>query len=341
MKELKMAVVGVRSFGARHARAVYNGKNTRLMKVCDIEEEYAKKIAEELSVPYCTDFEEILNDKEIEAVSLAVPDQLHVEMSIKALKAGKHVLCEKPLALELSECKKMVAEAKKYDKKMMVGQICRYTPSFVKAKKLVDSGEIGKLFFVESEYAHDYVGIDTPWRLDKKRHGVIGGACHAIDLLRWIAGDVTEVSAFSNHFMLPDWPTDDCTVAIMKYESGCIGKVFCSTGCKRKYTMRTVLYGTEGTIIVDNKSDTMTLFKNVIEDGENIYGERCKDLEIKIPTEVNNHNVELEIDEFANTVLNDLPLEIDAREGAKTVAIAEAIVNAAAENTIKKVDYDF
>jgi len=277
----------------------------------------------------------------VDAVILVLPDQIHEEAAIKAMKAGKDVLCEKPMALELDACRNMLKVAAETGRKLMVGQICRFTPSFVKAKQLVDKGEIGKLFFVESEYAHDYIDIDTPWRLDIRRHPMIGGGCHAIDLLRWIAGDPEEVCAYSNHFMLPTWPADDCTIAIMKYPNGVIGKVFCSTGCKRRYTMRTVLYGTEGTIIVDNRSDTMSVFKNDISTDEKYFEHKSEELEIKIPVEINNHNVNKELQEFVNVVLNGAPLVIDGREGAKTVAVATAIVEAAEKNVPVKVDYNF
>ena len=100
-----------------------------------------------------------------------------------------------------NEEKKPVAQAKggavkKTDKKFMVGQICRYTPGFKQAKEIIDSGAIGELTFVESEYAHDYSGIyaKETWRSDPVRNGVVGGGCHAVDLLRWIAGLVdTEI----------------------------------------------------------------------------------------------------------------------------------------------------
>lgn len=340
-KILRMAVIGVKNFGISHARAIAKSKNACLVKVCDIDEETAEKASQELEVPYCTDYTEILSDPEIDAISIATPDQLHVKISTEALEAGKHVLCEKPLALELAECKKMVAVAEKSDKKMMVGQIARYTPSFIKAKECIDNGEIGEIFFAESEYAHDYAEINTPWRLDPKRHPMIGGACHAIDLLRWIVGDPEEVAAFSNHYMLPKWPTDDCTISILKFKNGAIGKILCSTGCKRRYTMRTVIYGSEGTVIVDNTSDTMSVFKSKIAESDKFIGEKTQTLEIKIPVAVNNHNVENELADFLNIVLENIDIGINAREGAKTVAVAEAIINSAQYHSFQKVDYNF
>lgn len=81
-----------------------------------------------------------------------------------------------------------------------------------------------------------------------------------MDFARWIAGDPYEVMAYSNHKMLKNFPTDDCTVAIMRFPNDVIGKVFVSTGCKRDYTMRSVFYGSKGTIITDNTSPHMTVF---------------------------------------------------------------------------------
>ena len=123
--------------------------------------------------------------------------------------------------------------------------------------RLIDAGRIGELFFVESEYAHDYSTAArgwNDWRVDsnRPREPYLGGGCHAVDLLRWIAGNPSEIMAYSNHKCLTDWPVDDCTISMMKFPNNVIGKVFVSIGCKRDYTMRSVFYGTRGTIIADN-----------------------------------------------------------------------------------------
>ena len=97
---------------------------------------------------------------------------------------------------------------------MMVGQICRFTPGFVRGEKARSTrGEIGELYFVESEYAHDYQQVRRNERLAQSiriRNGVVGGGCHAVDLLRWLAGDPTSRSRpTATHKMLPDRPIDD------------------------------------------------------------------------------------------------------------------------------------
>lgn len=336
-KKINIAVVGAAGFGSFHLKAIFENPNANLVAVCDINEEAAKKYSEMYGTSYTTSFDEILANDEITAISIALPDQLHCEYVKKALRAGKDVLCEKPLALRLDECKEMIAVAKETGKYLMVGQICRFTPGFAMAKKIIDEGQIGELFFVESEYAHDYSNMTCEWRKnDPERDGFLGGACHAVDLLRWIAGNPSEVFAYANHKVLKDWPTNDCTISIMKFPNDVIGKVFCSTGCKRDYTMRTVLYGTNGTIIVDNTNPYLTLYK------ENLYLEKgCHDVPVQIPVEVSNHNIKDEINEFINCIIEEREPVLTPQEGAATVSICLSAIQSAKEHRVVEVDYNF
>ena len=217
--------------------------------------------------------------------------------------------------------------------KFMVGQICRFTPAFEKAKEIISSGQIGEIYFAESEYAHDYGSFLETWRAEPERHGVIGGGCHAVDLLRWLAGDPKEVFAYGTHRLLPQVPYDDATVAVLKFDDNTMGKVFVSTGCKRDYTMRTVIYGTRGTLICDNTSPTMTLF-TVEEDG------MAHEPQI-LDVQVNNHNAAREFETFAESILRRAPVLTDAREGAKTVEVCLSIIESANTGRPVHPDYSF
>ncbi|MBQ8320737.1 MAG: Gfo/Idh/MocA family oxidoreductase [Clostridia bacterium] len=329
-KKVKFAVVGLKSIGNAYVLATNKLPNAEVTAICENNEEIAKKRAAEYGMDkYYTDFYEMIKDGGFDCVILGTPDQIHMEHSVAALEAGYHVLCEKPLALTMEECEKIVEATKKSDKKFMTGQVCRKAPAFIKAKELVDNGEIGELTFIESEYAHDYSYMNKAhWRLDpvKLRHGVIGGGCHAIDLLRWIAGNPEKVMALANKKANPDWPVDENTIAIMQFPNNVIGKIFCGTAVKREYTMRTCLYGTKGTIICDNTSPDLTLFRHAVTDnGQNIYPD------VKIPVEINNHNLSAEVAEMADAILNDKEIECTALEGSKTVAVANACVMSAAQ----------
>ena len=280
-----------------------------------------------------------MNDPNVDAVVVCIPDQLHLEVTEAFLRAGKDVLCEKPMALTMAECEQMMRAEKETGRKLMIGQVCRCTPAFALTKKLISEGQIGELYFVESEYAHDYAVARGAgdWRVNPERHGVIGGGCHAVDLLRWIAGDPTEVFAYANHKCLTDWPVDDCTIAVLRFPNDVAGKVFTSIGCKRNSTMRSAFYGPKGTIICENTSPTITLF--LVGNGEKINGKRAYTVPQEIPVEINNHNITLEIDQFVDALTSGDHLPVSSMEGAKTVAVCRAIVDSTHDHQIVKVSY--
>lgn len=332
--KLKVANIGMK-FGMCHVEGAMN-YGAEIAAICDCDEENLRFAGERYGIPEekrFTDYMDIVRNEDINVVTVAIPDQQHKKVSCDLLRAGKNVLCEKPLALTRDDIEEIIKTADESGAKFMVGQICRFTPAFEKAKEIIESGTIGEVYFAESEYAHDYMKLCDTWRADPDRHGVIGGGCHAIDLLRWLVGDPKEVFAYGTHKLLPQVAYDDATIAIMKFDENVAGKVFVSTGCKRDYTMRTVIYGTKGTLICDNTSPTMTLF---VTDEEGVTKEPQT-----IDVTVNNHNAAKEFDVFADAILNNKPVITDAREGAKTVAVCLAIVESAKTGKVVKPDYDF
>ena len=334
MKPLKVAVAGLQ-FGMAHIEGAL-GCGAEIAAICDSNDAHLRAAGERYGIPAekrFSDYHPLLQRDDIDAVAVAVPDQQHRALSCDFLAAGKHVLCEKPMALTREDTRAMISAADASGRLLMIGQICRFTPAFEKAKQLVSDGVLGDLYFVESEYAHDYMKIVDNWRADPLRHGVIGGGCHAVDLLRWLAGDPCEVFAYGTHRLLPQVPYNDATVAVMKFDGDTMGKVFVSTGCKRDYTMRTVIYGTKGTLICDNTSPAMTLF-TVGEDG------MAHEPQI-IPVQVNNHNAAREFEVFAQAIRGEAPLVTDAREGAKTVEACLAIIESSATGRVVRPDYDF
>lgn len=330
-KILNVGVIGMR-MGATHAKGVKATVGACLYALCDTDQKQAEEFSRELGVERIfTDYRDMIADEALDAVIIASPDQLHREMVVNCLNAGKHILCEKPLALTREDCEAIVEAVEKSDRKFMVGQICRYTPGFVKAKEIIDSGAIGELTFVESEYAHDYTDIYAEgsargiWRRDPARNGVVGGGCHAVDLLRWVAGNPEEVMAYGTHKTFADvTPYDDTHIAVMKFADNVIGKVFVSISCRRDYTMRSVFYGTNGTIIADNTSSSITVFKKDVFSGMDNHA-----LPISVPVDVNNHNAEGEFKEFFDIIKNDKPVKTTVYEGANTIAACLAIVEAA------------
>lgn len=342
--KIRVGVIGAGSFSNLHLQGLSRIPDAEIVAICDVVEEKAKNQAAAYGVKdYYSDYKELLKRDDIDAVTLPLPDQVHRQITVDALMAGKHVLCEKPMALNMDDCKAMIKASRDSGKELMVGQIGRYTPGFILAKELVEAGEIGDLFFVESEYAHDYakIGGEGGWRVTPERHPIIGGGCHAVDLLRWIAGNPTEAFAYANNKVLTNWPIQDCTVGIMKFPNNVIGKVLTSIGCKRNYTMRTVLYGTKGTIITDNTSPAISIFKCEFRGSEEYRNIDQQVIEMKLPVSINNHNAEAEMRDFCDCILHGKSVTTNGIEGASTVAVCRAIVESAEKGEKVSIDYNF
>ena len=343
-KKVRLGIIGIGNFSKHHIKGALASKNAELVALADPDETRLHQHDESHNVAHLdhyTDYHEMLARDDIDGIIVVTNDQAHRQPTVDALLAGKHVLCEKPMALDLDDIRAMIDAEKKSGKLLMVGQIGRYTTSFNDAINLIEKGTIGDIFFVESEYAHDYSknAGSTGWRKTPERHGIIGGGCHAVDLLRRIAGNPIEISAFANHKVLTDWPVDDCTVAIMKFPNDVIGKVMCSIGCKRTYTMRTCVYGTKGTIIFNSSS--IELYKEHFSDDPIFEGKDQMKIKIPFPTGHNDHNTTGEITDFCNAIIEGKLVSCTGVEGAITTYACMAIVESARTGEKVVMDYDF
>ena len=338
-KTLKVAVIGLR-MGDSWARAAWDLPNTELRIVYDKffheNQGIPRSFYLDNKIPIAEKEEEIYRS-DADIVVVASPDHFHAEQSIAALKAGKNVACEKPLAPTVAECRKIASAVRESGKMFMTGQVCRYAPGFRLAKQLIESGRIGEIASLECEYAHDYTkrpGFQD-WRKNPAvgREGFLGGGCHALDLSRWLAGDPEEVFCYMNKKHLPDWPKPDTGIAVAKFPNGVIGRIFVSVGVKRPYTMRTVINGTRGTIICDNTSDFLQISE------ESVYDTAKKLAFQQIPVLVSSHNVRSELEEFASCILAGKECPTNVIQGLKTVAFSEAAVESNRTGLPVKVDY--
>ena len=345
--KLKAAIIGMGE-GFRHIEAYQKCSDFELTAICDIDPERMEKRIKEYNLPSSikqyTDYKDIVADKDIDVVSCASPDFDHAEQCVALMNSGKHIFCEKPMTLDLEEARSIVNTAKATKRAFMVCHPTRYTPAFVLARKMIKRGDLGQLFMVESEYAHNYRGMDRRalknWRKDARRDPLLGGGCHAVDLIRWIADDQLEHAfAFGTNIAMPDWPIEfDSYMATYKFKSGIIGKVMCSIGIARPYTMRSVFYGTKGTIICDNTSNTMQLASVPFYDYDT---PRDESPFITIPVEVNNHNVMHQVQLMADVILRGAEIHAGAVEGARTVAACVAAIESAKTGKRVDVEWDF
>lgn len=214
MKEVKVAMIG---FGGI-ARAHYAGYNLlaeegapmRLVAVCDVDaEKFERPVkinidggADMLSenIHRYTDIERMLEEEDFDMADICLPSYLHKEYSVKMLKAGKHVLCEKPMALSGAECDEMIEASRLSGKRLMIGQCLRFSASYLYLKKCVDSGEYGKLksIFMERRSAQPRWGFEHWFEKTEKCGGcILDMHIHDVDMARFLLGEPYAVSVIS------------------------------------------------------------------------------------------------------------------------------------------------
>jgi predicted dehydrogenase len=316
---LGVAVIGLH-MGQAHFLAAIDHPQAELIAVCDKDEELTASIKAGYDVPVATtDWRELLDRPDVQIVSVCTPDWLHREMTCAFLDAGKHVMVEKPMAHTVEDCEAMIVAARRNNLKLMVAHVCRFYSFFEDAKRWSEDGTLGEIYYVETSYLHNYeeIGGVGGWRFDpEKRHPLVGGGCHAIDLARWMCGDADEVHAYGNHYNIPVQQWEDMITVNVKFQSGAIGRILNSSGCQRPYNIDLQLWGTKGTIQGDNTQDFALLSLRQVD--------RYQWLRLPKPTMAK--AVASELGHFIDCVVHDLTPLIDGVDGAKTVALAWAAI---------------
>jgi len=239
-----------------HLPAYKETGHAQLLAVCDIDEMRAKSTAKKFGIEaWYTDYEKILERKDVDAVSICTPNFLHCEQAVAAAEAGKHVFVEKPMATTLEECDQMIRSCEGSNVKLMVGHNERFNPTNEKIKEILDEGLIGTVFEIRSHisYGGPYEGWPavSDWFFDI---GKAGGGClidvggHVFDVFRWFVGDVQSVSAFLGS-LAKETKVEDNAMVLLTFRRNAIGECDISWTYKGFENSREIL-GTEGGIFV-------------------------------------------------------------------------------------------
>ncbi|MBR3015851.1 MAG: Gfo/Idh/MocA family oxidoreductase [Clostridia bacterium] len=194
MDQFGVGVIGCGAISVNHFHAIGKTENASLRAVCDIDEAKLQKAVEAQGADGCTDYRDLLSRRDIDTVHICVPHYLHAQISIDALKAGKHVLCEKPMGMTLKDAQAMKQAADASGKTLTVCFQNRYNGASLRMKEIIDGGEMGKVIggsaFVCWDRDAAYYAA-CPWRGSWKTEGgssLINQSIHTLDLLRWLAG---------------------------------------------------------------------------------------------------------------------------------------------------------
>lgn len=251
MGKVKIGLIGSQFVSTIHAESLKRVADAEIIAVASKTEEHVKAFAQKHNIPsYFTDYKKMLEMDEIDMVVLGVPNDLHAQVTIDSAKAGKHVVCEKPLCMNLREADMMIETCKKEGVKLMYAEELCFTPKYVRLKQLVDEGALGKVFMVKQSEKHD--GPHSPWFWDVERSGggvVMDMGCHAFEFFRWILGkpEVESIYADMGTYVHKDKTKgDDNSIVIVKFANGvtCVAEE--SWAKKGGMDDRAEVYGSEG-----------------------------------------------------------------------------------------------
>jgi len=265
-KEDRLLRVGVLGAGqiaqAAHFESCTKARNAELFAICDVADDLRERMAiTHGATKTFNDYDRMLADPQVEAVIIATADAFHVPASIKALEAGKHVLCEKPVAIAVEEAETLREAVKKSGKTFQIGHMLRFDPGIESAKAFVDR-ELGDLVALKAWYCdstHRYAMTDAIQPLmvssanarkpssnpkaDLRRYYMLAHGCHLLDLARYLAGPIHSIRA-----RLSERGGMKCWLAEVNFESGAIGQLDLTIAVRMDWHEGFQIYGQNGSV---------------------------------------------------------------------------------------------
>ena len=324
MRKLGIGVVGVGEMGKRHAENLRrNVPEARLIAIADVSAERARQVATELEIERSYgSLEAMLENKEIEAVLIATPDKFHAEAVGLAARAGKDVLCEKPLALNLPDAQGALDAVAKAGRRLQVGFMRRYDPAYAAAMQRIEAGEIGVPVIFKS------VGRDKDQpplaAYESNVNGMLfyTNTIHDFDLARWLMRDeVSGVHAYTTSAIRPEvtkYGDVVASVVNLQYKQGAIGNIESYAQAVYGYDVRTEIVGSQGSIFVGSLQRMPAVFLSS-RGGEQVLADHF------LSSFADAYLAEVR--DFVRTMLSDRAPRVTGEDGLKALAIAVAAEN--------------
>lgn len=346
MEKLKIAVIGVGNISECHISAYLANPNVELYAFCDINPVRLKEKGERYGISRLyTSEEEMLRElPELDAVSVCVWNCNHAQCAIMALDAGKHVLCEKPMATSAAEAEKMLEAAKRNGKHLQIGFVCRFGRDCAVIEDFRDQGFFGELYYAKATYLRRH-GSPGGWFSDKAYSSggpLIDLGVHVIDLTRYLMGNPRPVSVYGVTFdKLRDRPgckdaldygassasgkevfdVEDLAVALVRYDNGAVLEVETSYSLNLREDRSTQeIFGTKGGVKMSPGLEFYTEINGYMANVTLANAEQYMD---------ESHMFEDEINHFVDCILNGTPCRAPAGDGVQIMRILDAIYESA------------
>lgn len=325
MEKLGVGLIGCGVMGSSLAKSCNELEHAGIVAVSDVAEEVGKKLGEELGAPWYADFREMLKCEDVRAIIVATPGFMHAETTVATAEAGRHVFCEKPMAVALEDCDAMIAACETNNVKLMIGQVCRFHAVHSKVKQLVEEGVIGQpACMVVRRLGGGFGGVwARTWRNERRLSGgtLMEVNAHEIDFMRWVCGDVQSVVARGGQYREKQTDYEDVMLVTMTFAQGGLGWLHSSSiSAIGEYGGR--LDGTEGSLFFPAiwGNDAGIHCTRFGEKGQFIL---ASEIQVESP-------VRAELRAFVDSILNDATPPVTGQDGRAVIAIALAAYQSAA-----------
>ncbi|MFI6499576.1 Gfo/Idh/MocA family protein [Nonomuraea typhae] len=260
---MRFGIVGSGVIGGLHARLIADMTGTaELVAVADNDLERAAELAGKHGCEAVGSAEALYARDDVDAVVICLPSGLHADAAVPALKAGKHVVVEKPIDITLAAADRIIAAERESGKSVTVISQRRFEPTFRAVKSAIDAGELGRLTSGTAEVTlwrpqsyYDSGGWRGTWAMDGGG-ALMNQGVHVVDLLLGLMGPVESVSAYSGLLAHENIEVEDTVVAAIRFANGALGRVFASTAAYGGASVRVAVHGDAGHAIVDNEVPT-------------------------------------------------------------------------------------
>lgn len=340
MQELGLGIVGGGMIGAVQAAAISEISGAHLVAVCGRDEKRTAAFAARFGATAYTDYEKFLAHPGLHLVSVCTPSGTHAELGIAAAAAGKHVLVEKPIEINLARADALIAACDRAGVKLGVIFQSRFLPAVQRIKRALDEARLGPLLagdaYVKWYRAPEYYAPGS-WHGTLELDGggaLINQAIHTVDLLRWMMGPVAEVFAMKSALRYPHIEAEDTLVGTVRFANGALGVVQAATSIKPGFKRRVEISGERGTVVLDG--DAISVW--AIDGEDNAAGdeEQITDGSAN-PAAISNEGHRRQIEDMLRAIREDRAPLIDGREGRKSLELVLALYVAANENRVVKV----
>ena len=341
----RIGIIGIGAIGGMHAKAIGDIDNAEIVASCGLIPEQGKKFCEEYGGEFYPTAEELLDQAKPEIVTVCTPSGAHMEPTLAALERGVHVLCEKPLEINLERARQMV-EAEKASSARLGGIFPqRFSPVVAAAHEAASAGRLGTLAmsaaYVPWWRDDSYYGPNR-WQGTKQLDGggaMINQSIHAIDAMLWLAeaaGSGRPVEVFGYSSMLCHNPehieVEDSAVATIRFESGALGVILASTAMWPGGAMRFHIGGRDGTIEIHEKELITWRFREEIPADTELlarFGDKAGAGGAADPMAIDYSNHTRNIADFLRSIDEDCPSAVDAGEAWKALAVIRAVYDSA------------